>query len=149
MNRGTALVVIQLGLFVAYCFDFSQLSFSVPELIRWLGWGGGLLGGIIIGRAVGQLNTNLSPFPKPKASGELIDTGLYAWVRHPIYTGIMVGSIMYAIGQGSGWKLLVAVVLTALFHYKAHYEERLLCAHFDQYPEYTGRTGRFFPTMNE
>ena len=139
-------MALQVGLFIAYCFEVPALSFPVPKPVEWLGWGGAVLGGLIVVLALLQLNTNLSPFPKPKANGHLVDTGLYGWVRHPIYTGIIIGSIAYAIGQGSGGKLLVAVLLTALFHYKARYEEKLLRAHFDRYPEYTQRTGRFFPS---
>ena len=148
MSRGTVFVAIQFVLFVVYCFDLSELTVSVPEVVRWIGWGGAVLGVVIIALAILQLNTNLSPFPKPKTGGQLVDTGLYAWVRHPIYTGIIVGTVAYATGQGSGWKLLVAGVLTTLFHYKARYEESLLQAHFNHYAEYRQRTGRFFPRMN-
>ncbi len=149
MNRGTAFVAVQFVLFVAYYFNLSSLTFPVAVPLRWIGWGVTILGGLLVGLAVLQLNTNLSPFPQPKVNGQLVDTGLYAWVRHPIYTGLIVGTLAYGLTQGSGWKLLIAGLLTTLFYFKTRYEEALLRTRFDRYTAYMKRTGRFFPTYNK
>lgn len=97
--------------------------------------------------AVFQLRRNLSPFPTPVGQGELITTGLYKSIRHPIYTGLILFFTGYAVYDGSFAKVLCALLLFLLFYFKSQYEEQLLIEKFPQYPEYKKRTGRFFPFL--
>ena len=104
-----------------------------------------ILGGILLAMAIIQLNTNLSPYPSPKSSASLVKTGLYKFIRHPIYTGIILLLSGYAFYDSSGFKLLVASLLTILFYFKSQYEEKKLSSHYNDYLEYKKTTGRFFP----
>jgi protein-S-isoprenylcysteine O-methyltransferase Ste14 len=94
-----------------------------------------------------QLNRNLSPFPTPKQNGQLVTNGLYHWMRHPIYTGILLVSYGYAIYSSSWLRLIVACVLLILFYLKSSYEEKLLSKKFSDYTAYQKRTARFFPFL--
>ena len=77
---------------------------------------------------------------------ELIATGPYASIRHPIYTGILLAMLGTAI-IGGEWRGLVAVALATLgFWIKARKEERFLEQEFGAaYAEHRERTGFFLP----
>ena len=137
-------VLIQVGLFVVFTLDPFP-HYPLEGWIKPVFLGLALCGFGLTLLSLLQLNRHLSPFPTPKETGVLQTQGLYAFVRHPIYTGILLMLSGYAIYQGSGWKLGVVVLLSILFHFKAGYEERLLCKKFSSYPEYARRAGRFFP----
>ena len=89
-----------------------------------------------------QLGSSLTPFPAPRAGGELVGTGLYARVRHPMYGG--------GILVAAGWSLLFATVvggiltllLALLFDLKARREESWLVDHYPPYSDYRRRTRR-------
>jgi protein-S-isoprenylcysteine O-methyltransferase Ste14 len=90
-----------------------------------------------------QLNTNLSPFPSPLASGKLITNGVFRVSRHPIYTALVFSGFGYAIYQPSLYKVLITLILLTLFYYKSVYEEKLLRNKFPEYRDYKKITRRF------
>lgn len=98
--------------------------------------------------AIWQLRHSISPFPSPKAAARLIAGGVFRWIRHPIYTGILFVTFGYAIYSGSVWKGLLAIALLILFQFKARYEERLLLSKFVPYEAYMAKTGRFLPKLS-
>jgi len=106
-----------------------------------------IIGFLIICISLLQLNKNLSPFPSPKAGSELVTSGLYSMVRHPIYLGIIVMFGGYSLYTGSWVRLLITIVLVFLFHYKSEYEENLLIDKFDEYRDYTKSTNKIFPFL--
>ena len=77
----------------------------------------------------------------------LVTAGPFAWIRHPIYTGLFLMLIALAIGLGHVSRLLVAVPLYALgTAIRVQVEERLLRTAFHSaYDEYAGRVKRFVP----
>lgn len=80
-----------------------------------------------------------------KAEPELVATGPYRFVRHPIYSGILVAGIGTAIAIS--WLWLVAVGLAAIyFVYSATVEERYLTQQFPHaYPEYRRSSKMLLP----
>lgn len=136
-------VIVQLLLFAAY---FLPIRLSTVEIPEWLCYSGlvllgmALLFGIV---ALLQLNTNLSPFPSPVASGKLITRGAFSISRHPIYTALIFSGFGYAIYQSSVYKVLIAGILLILFYFKSKYEESLLSHKFPEYQEFKKRTRRF------
>lgn len=107
------------------------------------------IGGFIGAGAIWQLRHSISPFPSPKPSADLIDGGVFRWVRHPIYTGILTMVFGYALVSGSVWKGVIAFALLVLFQFKARYEEQLLLGKFDSYANYMATTGRFLPKVDK
>jgi protein-S-isoprenylcysteine O-methyltransferase Ste14 len=78
-------------------------------------------------------------------SPELIMTGPYARVRHPIYTGVIIALIGNALAL-SLWWLVAVVAALAYFGYAARREERTMLATFPgQYAEYQRRTKMIVP----
>ena len=80
-----------------------------------------------------------------KEEPELVTGGPYAFVRHPIYTGIILAMLGSAIGESLLWAVLL-IVFAPYFVYSARREEQLMCEQFPgQYPEYMRRTKMIVP----
>ena len=81
-----------------------------------------------------------------KQDPELITTGPYRIVRHPIYTGILVAVLGSGLSVDFRW-FIWSLFLFIYFSYSAATEEKILTAQFPvEYPEYKKRTpGRIFP----
>ncbi len=138
-------VTIQSLLFVLYIIPVTIFPISFLPAIRYSGKMLFISGILIVLIALLQLNKFLTPFPTPKKNSKLLQSGLYKFVRHPIYTGIILITFGYSFYTESLWKLLTAVILWILFYYKSKYEERLLKQHFVDYEAYQKVSGRFFP----
>lgn len=151
MNLGIkdfVFVGVQLLLFAAYVFDIGFWKFDIPGPIETGFLITAVLGALVILLALIQLNTNLSPFPSPKTNTELIRSGVYKYVRHPIYSGILILLFSYGLYTNSSYKLGITIILYALFYFKAAYEESRLEEVFTDYKSYKKTTGRFFPKMS-
>jgi protein-S-isoprenylcysteine O-methyltransferase Ste14 len=80
-----------------------------------------------------------------KQDPELVTGGPYAFVRHPIYSGITLMMLGSAIGGSIHW-MLPLVLAVAYFAYSARREEELMRAQFpDAYPHYMRRTWMLVP----
>jgi len=80
-----------------------------------------------------------------KVDPELVTTGPYSSIRHPIYSGIILAMIGTTIAVSLYW-LVAVVVLGAYFLYSAIVEERLMARLFpDSYPEYKRSTKMLIP----
>ncbi len=108
-----------------------------PTWIRWLGAVIVLAGLIVIAWGIGSLGRNLTPGTEPLPGAELITTGAYAHVRHPIYTGVVLLFAGYTLAW-SNWTLALLVGFIALqyFQAKAGAEETWLMKRFPAYLAY-------------
>ena len=80
-----------------------------------------------------------------KADPELVTSGPYTYVRHPIYTGILLTIFGAAIGQSVLWAVPL-LIAGPYFVYSARREERQMAAQFPlQYPQYKKRTRMLIP----
>jgi len=70
-----------------------------------------------------DLGHSLTPLPYPRKDGELVQTGVYSVVRHPIYSGLILGSLGWALYQLSVTHLVGAIALFIFFNAKASREE--------------------------
>ena len=121
-------------------------------------WSGPLrLGGIVVGivliaggivlavRGVVDLGGALTPLPMPRDDAELVVTGVYAFVRHPIYGGLVLAAFGWAIVQASIVAVALAAALAAFFRVKSAREEAWLEQRFPTYDAYRARTRRLIP----
>ena len=93
-----------------------------------------------------HLGRNWSGLVTVKEGHELIRTGPYAYVRHPIYTGLIVAVLGTAIASGTVRAMLGVAIVVALFLYKLRIEEAFMRETFpDQYPGYAASVPRLIP----
>lgn len=82
-----------------------------------------------------------------KDEPELVTSGPYRLVRHPIYSGILLAMLGTALATNLYW-LILAAALTAYFVYCATVEEGLMLASFPaSYPSYRARTKMLIPFL--
>ena len=93
------------------------------------------------------LGSSLTANPVPKDNSQLVTDGLYKFVRHPIYTGLLLLGLSLVITAGVFPHILVWLLLAVLLNYKAKFEESLLQKRYPEYFEYASKTGRFIPRL--
>jgi protein-S-isoprenylcysteine O-methyltransferase Ste14 len=84
-----------------------------------------------------------------KEDHKLIQTGPYSYVRHPIYTGLLLATVGTALAQRK-WQGLLAVAIILVAHIrKARKEEALMTSQFgDIYQEYRRNSGFLLPRLH-
>jgi protein-S-isoprenylcysteine O-methyltransferase Ste14 len=94
------------------------------------------------------LGRNWSGAVTLKNNHELVGSGPYRWIRHPIYTGILVAALGSAIMRGHAQQMLGFAILAVMFYFKARREERFLGQEFGAgFTEHFQRTGMFLPRV--
>ena len=140
-----AFVVVQFALLVVILVlpadDVWSVSTGMARGWRMLGW----IGAAILVVGLVNLGRSLTPLPTPVPHGELRTNGLFRWVRHPIYSGIMALALGSAVPSGNPLTLAATVALIAWFMAKARWEERHLRQRYAGYDEYAAHTPRFVP----
>lgn len=96
-----------------------------------------------------RLGSSLTASPIPKDQGQLVTTGLYSFVRHPIYFGLLLLGIGVVLDAGWWPQLVVLVMLYLLLRIKSDFEENLLRKKYSDYAAYAAATPRFFPRIGK
>jgi protein-S-isoprenylcysteine O-methyltransferase Ste14 len=114
-----------------------------PAWIRWLGAPLMAAGAIVTGWGVRSLGRNLTPGTEPIAGADLVTSGAYSHIRHPIYTGVVLLLAGYTLAW-SNWTLALIVGFIALLYFegKARAEERWLTRRFPDYEAYMRQVQR-------
>ena len=88
-------------------------------------------------------NFNIQPLPRVGA--RLVQSGPYRWIRHPMYSAVMICGLacVYANPLALAWLALVALV--GVLATKASFEERWMQAEHADYADYKACTRRFLP----
>lgn len=140
-------VSVQIVLFGLYVFHFKMPELELADGLRYMGLICAGIGAVVSLLTIFNLGADLSPFPSPKEGSQLLTNGLFKWVRHPIYSGLLLAGYGWAIYTESVWKLVVTILLHILFYFKSVYEEKKLEQQFPDYSNYRKHTGRFFPKL--
>src|SRR5262245_20206898 len=92
-----------------------------------------------------HLGANWSQTVSAKEGHELVTSGPYRYVRHPMYTGGLVAAVGSAVVCGGAWIFLL-VILGALFLWRVGAEDKLMAQQFpNEYPGYKKRTKALIP----
>lgn len=127
---------------------FTQLDFgwSVTRFF-WLGTACEWIGIVGILAAAFTLQRSLTAMPIPKENGKMARQGLYRYVRHPMYTSVLLFSLGIALYSGTLYKYLLVGSLLLLFYLKSSYEESFLSEKYPDYSNYAKVTPRFLPKL--
>jgi protein-S-isoprenylcysteine O-methyltransferase Ste14 len=140
-GRGGAWVVAQFAVMGAL-LGLGFLPPDWPDAAQgWLSAAGAVLaaaGGGIAVWASRLLGRGLTPFPKPLGAGELVESGPYRVVRHPVYGGGLLFFLGYSLFAGV-LALPATAVLAVVWALKARVEERHLVARYPGYAAYAER----------
>lgn len=148
-QRGEQYVIAQFSLFLFIAIG--NIPFIGDIVNPIIGPALVLVGFIAVYKASADLDGNLSPWPVPtKAAtgkGSLIDTGIYSYVRHPMYTGVLFGMCGLSVITDSVIRMLLTVALYFVLDLKSDYEETKLIEVFgEEYENYRAKVkGKFFP----
>ena len=93
--------------------------------------------------SMGKGNLNVSPAVRKGAS--LVERGPYQYVRHPMYSGLLLFMLSYVIADVTALSVQIWFGLLFILIVKSLYEESLLTQRFPSYVEYKQRTWRFVP----
>jgi protein-S-isoprenylcysteine O-methyltransferase Ste14 len=122
----------------AWAFPFPHAGPLVGIVLMVAGLGLLLAGLVCLKRA-------LTPLPFPKEGAELIQTGPYALVRHPMYCGGFVLAVGWALYVQSWLTLGYVVALCLFLDAKSRREERWLAEKFPEYAAYQRRVCKLIP----
>jgi len=118
----------------------SQLLGAIGAVLVLIGVGLAIYARIHLGRNWGM------PMSR-KEEPELVTGGAYAFVRHPIYTGIILAMLGSAVGESVIWALPL-ILFAPYFLYSARREEELMREQFPvQYSDYMRRTKMILPFL--
>jgi protein-S-isoprenylcysteine O-methyltransferase Ste14 len=102
--------------------------------------------GAVLGfAAIRGLGPALSPLPGPRRGAQLIDSGPYARIRHPIYAGVALGTVGWGLLTASPVSIALALATSLFYAAKAVREEVWLVDAFPGYEAYRRRTHRLIP----
>lgn len=140
---GWAMVGVQALLFLGIGFWPAAWSPRTDAML-WPSLALVVVGAIGIVASARHLGQALTPLPEPNGAG-MVARGLYRWMRHPMYTALVVVCAGVAWGRGVvvAWALVVA--LAVFFDIKTRVEEKYLLKTYDGYAAYAARTGKFLP----
>ena len=139
-STGWLLVIVQfaaIGYLILTC-NIHHLQ-SAASLLVIVGFGIGLWA------VLSMRQSKLRILPDPAKEAVLVSTGPYQFIRHPMYTAVLLtcmGFVVNATGLAS-W--LVWLLLFLVLNLKIRLEERLLNEKFQEYKEYTKRTKCLLP----
>ena len=89
--------------------------------------------------SIKELGSNLSPFPKPIVNGNLITSGIYRFIRHPMYYSLILISFGFFLTKLSFYHLGLTISLALIIKFKIILEEKYLNKKFKNYFLYTDK----------
>lgn len=141
MNRiaPTFLVTVQL-----LCLAFLVATGPTIVSSRWLwlellGLAWGIWAVVVMPRRQWRI------FPDVPQGARLVQCGPYRWVRHPMYTAVLVVTGTWVLDHPTLLRGCVWMLLAVVLHAKLKHEETLLQATFPEYAAYARRTKRLIP----
>lgn len=132
------------GVFLVLLIFFTNAPKStyaiLGTIMQTIGW-------VILLVSFYDLRKSLTALPMPKDNGVLQVHGLYQYVRHPMYVGVLTLCLGICLSSTSVTKYILLLGLFLLLSYKSRYEERLLVEKYPGYKKYMSNINRFIPKL--
>ena len=134
------LVILQFFIIIIH---FIKLQFlpkieiiKVNSIFIFLGFLIIFIASIIMIMAIKDLGSNLSPLPRPINNGNLITSGIYRFMRHPMYYSLILISFGVFITKLTFYYLFLTTILALIIKFKIILEEQYLNNKFKNYFHY-------------
>lgn len=114
---------------------------TIPLLIGIVGVGMSLL--IVSALNLGRRSYSAST--RPRTSNVLVRRGLYRYLRHPIYTGVLIVSLAFFLSRPTLVVGIAYLLLALITNVRAGIEEKMLEERYPEYAEYRRGTKRYVP----
>jgi len=151
-ERGEYLVLLQGALLIGFVLlpVYRPVGWAIdsPALlsVRWgIALAFGLGASVLIIKGLLDLGRNLTPLPYPREDGQLVKSGVYSIVRHPLYSGLIFAAFSWVVFQLSLSHLIGAAILCAFFDAKARREEAWLSEKYPEYSDYQQKVKKLIP----
>lgn len=135
------LVVAQLGLFIA-------LLATGPWWTDQFWWVFEAVGVLLVGWSVTAMSLRqMRPMPEVVDGDRLVTHGPYRWIRHPMYTAILLITVGLIGNDPALYRIVIAVALLVILILKSNREEYFLCQAYPDYPDYRKSTWQLIPLI--
>lgn len=122
--------------------------FDLPDWLRWLAAFLALCMIPAIYTVFANIGNNISPTEGTRSDHQLVTSGPYRWIRHPLYTFGGIFFLALTLLSGLWWLLIFLVPGWVGLAWRVQFEEANLLNRFgDEYRAYMQRTGRFLPRV--
>ena len=147
----------QQSLIIKLSYVYFLATFLLPGFDKRFGWSDTpvwlallanafVLGGYVFVMWVFKVNSYASRTVEVDSDQKVIDTGPYAWVRHPMYFGLSFLYVLSPLALGSYWTLILSVWIIPLLVARILNEEKVLANELPGYREYQQKVRyRLFP----
>jgi protein-S-isoprenylcysteine O-methyltransferase Ste14 len=121
---------------------------AIPPWLRLIGAPLCLIGIALFNWMFRHLGLNVTSTSMPRASANLVTSGPYRWVRHPMYSAALILVVAAALLTANVIVAVGGIIMFVLLAARSRIEERRLVEKFgDAYRSYQRRTGRFLPRL--
>jgi protein-S-isoprenylcysteine O-methyltransferase Ste14 len=155
---GRGILIIRMGMFfalmaflvmyIAGAAWIDSFQFYLPDWSRWTGFVLGIISLIFWTWTQIHLDTQWSAQLQLKKNHHLVTSGPYAYIRHPLYLGMIGWAVSLSL-LTANWIFVAVCVLSIVGVVgRVPKEEQMMIEAFgDEYRAYMQHTGRFFPKL--
>ena len=126
-----------------------RFHIPIPGWIRWVGSGILLIGNLLFWWSHAALGRNWSPVTEIRVGHQLVTSGPYRYIRHPMYAAFFLAGIGLSL-LTANWVVACAYLgsVTLMYVLRVSSEEEMMLEQFgDAYRDYMDRTGRLVPRL--
>lgn len=135
-------LVLVLGQFTS----IAVLLFGGRWQLPWWAWVLFALGLLVFAWAVASLGgNNFTILPDPRSTNTLSLRGIYHYVRHPMYTAVLLCGIAVCFGAPSISRWVALTICFIVLLLKIRHEQALLTARHPDYPQRMKGVARLLP----
>jgi protein-S-isoprenylcysteine O-methyltransferase Ste14 len=139
-------LTIAMGFFIPFFSGRKIAALNPPTFLRYLGAFLFLAGLVIRAVAVRALKRQFSIYVAIQENHQLITTGIYSKIRHPIYLGAVCSLVGFALVFPTVLGFLFVFIYSMLLSHRMTQEEKLMFKHFGSvYEEYMSKSYRLIP----
>ncbi len=103
------------------------------------------LGAVVITQGIIAIRPSLTVLPEPKEGAPLITSGIYRYIRHPMYAGLILMGLGLTLARDSFITGIETILLYFVLTAKYHYEDHLLRQRWPAAKNYQARVGALIP----